>query len=136
MPTKESETKKSHGLLTTAVILATLLAAVGLTACGGSDEESATSASPSAATSVSGDVVVALASDPEISQFAQAAAAGALEGAGPYTVFAPTNEAVSAAGVTLDADMVSVSVIEGEQLAADAFAAGAKYDSMLEATPS
>lgn len=117
--------KKSRGLLVSAVALALLLAAGTVAACG-SDDEASASAAPG------GDIVAVVQSDDELSQYAQALEGAGVSGAGPYTVFASTDEALSAAGVTLDSETVKASVIEGSQLAAADLAAGSKSDSMLE----
>ena len=119
--------KKSRGLLVSAVTLALLLTAVALTACG-SDDEASSSASPS------GDVVAVVKSDDQLSQYAQALQGAGLSGEGPYTVFASSDDALSAAGVTLDSESVQASVIEGTQLAEADMAKGTKTDSMVEGT--
>lgn len=117
--------KKSRGLLVSAVVLALLVVAGAGAACG-SDDEASASASPG------GDVVAAVKSDDQLSQYAQALEGAGLSGAGPYTVFASTDEALSAAGVTLDSEAVKASVVEGTQLAEADLSAGFKSDSMLE----
>lgn len=107
--------------------LALLLAAFALAACGGSSSEDSSSSS-----SPSGDVASALKGDDTISQYADAFAAAGIGGEGPFTVVAATNDALTAAGITLDADAVLASVIDGTNvLPADA-EKGAKFDAMLE----
>jgi len=115
--------KKSRGLLVAAMALVMLLAAGVLAACGGGEA--------SAAASPSGDVAAVVKGDDQLSQFGQALDGAGLDGAGPYTVFAPSDEALSKAGVTLDADAVKASVIQGEQLTEADMAGGTKNDSML-----
>lgn len=117
--------KRPRGLLISAVALAMLLVAGAGAACG-SGEEAAASASPS------GDVVAVAQSDDGLSTYAQVLQSAGLGDAGPYTVFASTDEALSAAGVTLDSESVRASVIEGSELAEADLAAGSKSDSMLE----
>ncbi len=116
--------KKSRGLLVAAVALVMLLVAGVLAACG-RDGEASAAASPS------GDVVAAVKGDDQLSQFAQALDGAGLDGEGPYTVFASSDEALSKAGVILDAGAVKASVIEGQQLTEADMAKGAKNDSML-----
>jgi uncharacterized surface protein with fasciclin (FAS1) repeats len=117
--------KKSRGLPVSAVALAMLLVAGAVAACG-SDDEASSSSSPG------GDVVAVVKSDDQLSQYARALEGAGISGEGPYTVFASTDEALSAAGVTLDPEAVKASVIEGTQLAEADMAAGTKSDSMLE----
>lgn len=116
--------KKSRGLLVVAAAVMLLLAAGALTACG-------SSGGGSAATSPSNDVVAAAKADDQLSQFSQALSQAGLDGKGPYTVFAPSNDAVSKAGVTISADMVKASVVEGTQLAEPDMKKGTKSDAML-----
>ena len=104
--------------------LALLLAAAALSACGSSDDSSSAGSSPS------GDVASALTSDEAISQYADAFAAAGISGEGPFTVFAASNDALSAASITLDADAVKASIIEGQQLAPSDLE-GQSTDSML-----
>jgi uncharacterized surface protein with fasciclin (FAS1) repeats len=114
---------KPRGLLLAAVVLLGLLAAGALIACG--SDENTVAASPSA------DVAAAVAGDDRLSQFAQALDATALDGEAPYTVFAPSDDAVSAAGVSLDGDAVKASIIAGAQLTKAELSKGTKNDSML-----
>ena len=116
--------KKSRGLLVAAAALMLLLAAGALTACG-------SSGGSSAAASPSNDVVAAAKADDQLSQFSQALNQAGLDGKGPYTVFAPSNDAVSKAGVTISTDIVKASVIEGTQLAEPDMTKGTKNDAML-----
>ncbi len=115
--------KKSHGLLIAAVALVMLLATGVFAACGSNDTASASSSKS--------DVIAAAQGDDQLSQFAQAMQGAGLDGTGPYTVFAPTNDAVSQSEVTLDADQVKASTIEGAQLTKDEMAKGTKNDAML-----
>jgi uncharacterized surface protein with fasciclin (FAS1) repeats len=103
--------------------LALVIAAALLAACGGGDS-SASSSPPS-------DVAAALRHSDQVSQYADAFAAAGVSGDGPFTVFAATNDALTKAGVTLDADAVKASVIDGQSLAKADAAKGAKNDSML-----
>jgi len=116
---------KSRGLLVSAVALAMLLVAAAVAACG-SDDETSSSASPG------GDVVAVAKSDDQLSRYAEALEGAGLSGEGPYSVFASTDEALSAAGVTPDSEAVKASVVEGTQFTEADMAAGTKSDSMLE----
>lgn len=115
--------KKTTSLLVATLTLALLISAGALIACGGD-------AGPAASTSAS-DVAAVLTADEQVSRYAGAFQAAGLEAKGPYTVFAASNDAVSAAGVVLDGDMVKASVIEGEDLTRADLEKGAKSDSML-----
>jgi uncharacterized surface protein with fasciclin (FAS1) repeats len=106
--------------------LALLLVAGAVAACGGSDDASASGTTAS-------DVAAALSSDAQLSQYSDAFAAAGIGGDGPFTVFAASNDALSAAGVTLTVDDVKASVIEGEKYA-PADLHGLSTDSMLEGT--
>ena len=118
--------KKSRGLLVVApAVLVVLLAASVLVACGSNESEAATPASPSA------DVVAAITGDAQLSQFAQALGGAGLNGKGPYTVFAPSDDVLAKAGTTLTAAAVKASAIEGAQLTEGELAKGTKNDSML-----
>ncbi len=121
--------KKSRSLLTAAMTLLVLLAVGALAGCGG--DSSSESASASTAASSSADVVMAVSGDALLSQFAQAMSGAGLDGEGPYTVFAPTDDAVTATGASLDADAVKAASVEGDALTKDAIAAADKFDSML-----
>ena len=66
-----------------------------------------------------------------MSQYSDAFAAAGISGDGPYTVFAASNDALTKAGVTLDADAVKASVIDGQNLAKADVEKGTKNDSML-----
>jgi uncharacterized surface protein with fasciclin (FAS1) repeats len=104
-------------LLFAALVLTLLLSAAALAACGGS--------------STPADVGAALKSDDSVSQYSDAFAAAGISGDGPFTVFAASNDALTKAGVTLDADAVKASVIEGQDLAKADVEVGTKNDSML-----
>lgn len=105
-------------LALTLVFAATLLAA-----CGSGGDSSA---------SPSGDVASGIKSDDQISQYADAFAASGISGGGPYTVFAATNDALTAAGITLDGDAVKASVIDGSNLSRDELAKGTSTAAMLD----
>ena len=125
-----------------AVAICGAMLAVGVSACGDDDEESAggsgaaATEQPAPAQEPAGDDIVALAqSNPDLSTLVDAATAAdlveTLQGPGPYTVFAPTNEAFDAVGMeTLDellkpenkqqlTDVLTYHVVEGELKAAD-----------------
>ncbi len=53
-------------------------------------------------------------------------------GAGPFTVFAASNDGVTASGATLSADAVKASVIDGTNFTRADLAKGTKSDSMLD----
>lgn len=110
------------------LMLVLLVAAAALAACGG-DSSGSSSSSPS---SPAADVASALGGDGQVSQYAEAFAAAGISGEGPFTVFAAKNDAVGAAGATLDGDAVKASVIEGEDFARADLEAGTKSDSLLE----
>jgi uncharacterized surface protein with fasciclin (FAS1) repeats len=87
--------------------------AVGLAACGGGSDTSATETSGGAATgeeggesAAAGNIVAVAKETPELSILVEAVAAAdlveTLEEPGPYTVFAPTNEAFEALGGKLE----------------------------------
>lgn len=118
--------KKSRGLVAAAAAIVTLLAAGILVACGGEEDSAAATAS------ASGDVVAVLSAEDQLSNYADVAGDAGLDGEGPYTVFAASDDGVAAAAATLDADAVKASVIEGEKYAEADLAAGVKSDSMLE----
>lgn len=100
-----------------------LPATLALVACGGSEGSAGTS-------SPSSDVAAALKGDDALSQYAEAFAAAGITGEGPFTVFAAADEALAAAGITLDDDAVKASVVEGQDLA-PADLQGQSTDSML-----
>ncbi len=117
---------KFRGLLIVAVVVvAMLMAGTALAAC--SDEDTG-----EAATSPSADVVAAVQADDQLTKFAEAIVGVGLDGKGPYTVFAATDDALTEAGVTLSADAVKAAVIEGEELDEATLAEGNSTDSMLE----
>ena len=106
-------------LLSILIVLSTLLAACG-------------SSGGSSSSSPSGDVASGLKGDDQISQYADAFATAGISGGGPYTVFAASNDALKAAGVTLNGDAVKASVIEGSNLARADLAKGTSTPSMLD----
>jgi hypothetical protein len=113
-------------MLVTALALTLVFAATLLAACGSSDDSSSSSGSPS------GDVASGLKGDDQISQYADAFAAAGISGGGPYTVFAASNDALTAAGVTLDGDAVKASVIDGSNLSKDELSKGTSTASLLD----
>jgi uncharacterized surface protein with fasciclin (FAS1) repeats len=104
-------------LLFAALALTLLLSAAALAACGGSSTPT--------------DVASALSGDDQVSQYSDAFAAAGITGDGPYTVFAASDDALTKAGVTLNADAVKASVIEGQDLAKADVEKGTKNDSLL-----
>lgn len=106
--------------------LAVMLATFALAACGSSGDDASASSSPS------GDVASALKGDDSISQYADAFAAAGIGGDGPFTVVAASNDALTIAVVTLDADAVKASVIDGTNLAKADAVKGTKNDAALE----
>jgi uncharacterized surface protein with fasciclin (FAS1) repeats len=114
---------KSRGLLAAVVAVAVLLATGALAACGGADE--------TASAASTGDVVATTQNYGDASQFAEALAAAGVDGDGPFTVFAASDDAVAAAGAAVSSDAVHAAVIEGERLTEADLGAGSKTDSML-----
>ena len=123
-------------------IVATIALAVGVAACGGSDEEAASTTSAAAETvadtgaaAAPADIVdTAVAAGDFTTLAAALEAAGLVEtlkGEGPYTVFAPTDEAFAAlpAGTVDDlllpenkdelTDILTYHVVEGNVLSTD-----------------
>lgn len=95
----------------TLLLVASVLAlAVGVAACGGDDDETTgatTTEENVAAPAAAEENIVAVAQDtPDLSTLVKAVSAAGLvetlEEPGPYTVFAPTNQAFEALGGTLD----------------------------------
>jgi uncharacterized surface protein with fasciclin (FAS1) repeats len=117
--------KKSRTWLVAVLALALLLSTGALAACGGSSDE--TSSSSSAA----GDVSAAVSGDEQISQYAEAFKAAGISGEGPFTVFAASNDGITAAGATMSTEAVQASVIDGENFAKADLEKGTKTDSML-----
>jgi uncharacterized surface protein with fasciclin (FAS1) repeats len=114
-------------ILPVAILALVLLVAVAvLSACGGDDSTSSGASSPA------DDVASALSGDGQVSQYSEAFAAAGIGGEGPFTVFAASDDALTAADATMDADAAKASVIEGEDLSSGDLEAGAKFDSMLE----
>jgi hypothetical protein len=108
--------------------LVLLLASLAVAACG----SSSTSSDASGSSSPSGNVASALAGDDALSQYSDAFAAAGISGAGPYTVVAATNDALTKAGITLNADAVKASVIDGTDVAKADAEKGNKNDAVLE----
>ena len=126
-----------------AVLSCGVALALAVAACGGDDEEEATASGGGATTEQqqtqaqpAGKDIVTLAQEtPELSTLVDAVTAAdlaeTLQGDGPYTVFAPTNEAFDAVGedalaellepANKDqlADVLTYHVVEGELKAAD-----------------
>jgi uncharacterized surface protein with fasciclin (FAS1) repeats len=116
---------------------------VGVAACGDDDEDTtggaantatATEEQSGAASDSAGNIVAVAQATPELSTLVEAVAAAdlveTLEGPGPFTVFAPTNQAFEALGSTLDtllkpankgelAEVLTYHVVPGELKAAD-----------------
>ena len=116
--------------------LVACIAALSLTvvACGSDDEGSSATAAPEAETTATNDIVAVAQGEPQLSTLVDAVTAAdlaeTLQGEGPYTVFAPTNEAFRALGDTLDellepankdelADVLTYHVIADDVKAAD-----------------
>jgi Flp pilus assembly protein TadG len=117
--------KKSRTWLVAVLALALLLSTGALVACGGSSDD----ASP--ASSAAGDVSAAVSSDEQISQYAEAFTAAGISGEGPFTVFAASNDGITASGATMSTEAVQASIIEGENFAKADLEKGTKSDSML-----
>jgi uncharacterized surface protein with fasciclin (FAS1) repeats len=133
---------KSRRWMTT--IAAAGVLALGAAGCGGDDEDSAASATTPAETSTptptpsaaaAQDIVALASATPELSTLVSAVQAAdlveTLQGEGPFTVFAPTNDAFAAVGQdTLDTllapegkeqltDILTYHVVPGKLNAAD-----------------
>jgi uncharacterized surface protein with fasciclin (FAS1) repeats len=92
-----------------AIALTAVLAVSGLTlaACGSDDNSDTTTAATTTAAATSGETIAAAAAaTPDLSTLVSALQAAdlveTLEGEGPFTVFAPTNEAFAAIQPTVD----------------------------------
>lgn len=92
-----------------AIALTAVLAVSGLTlaACGSDDNSDTTTAATTTAAAASGETIAAAAAaTPDLSTLVSALQAAdlveTLEGEGPFTVFAPTNEAFAAIQPTVD----------------------------------
>ena len=91
-----------------ALLVASVLAisAFALAACGSSNDETTSSATTSAPATASETIVAAAAATPDLSTLVSALKAAdlvsTLEGKGPFTVFAPTNQAFSDIQPTVD----------------------------------
>jgi uncharacterized surface protein with fasciclin (FAS1) repeats len=122
----------------TLLIAGCLLAlALGVAACGDDDDETTNGAAATEQTEgeeASGNIVAVAAETPDLSTLVEAVTAAelveTLEEPGPYTVFAPTNEAFEALGNTLDtllepankeelAEILTYHVVPGELTAAE-----------------
>ncbi len=83
-----------------ALVGLTLLGVVALAGCSSSGSDGASSAKPSATPTAAADIVGVAAGTPDLSTLVTAVKAadlvGTLSGTGPFTVFAPTNEAFAA----------------------------------------
>lgn len=119
---------------------ATMLAGGVLAGCGGDDEPETGGAAPAAETmestpaETSQDIVALASGNDDLSTLVQAVTAAelveTLQGDGPFTVFAPTNEAFEGLGDTLTtllepenkddlANVLTYHVVPGELMAAD-----------------
>ena len=91
-----------------ALLVASVLAisAFALAACGSSNDETTSSATTTAPATASETIVAAAAATPDLSTLVSALKAAdlvsTLEGKGPFTVFAPTNQAFSDIQPTVD----------------------------------
>jgi uncharacterized surface protein with fasciclin (FAS1) repeats len=133
-----------------ALLLAVPALALGAAACGDDDEDSGAAAAPAATATAepaaTGQDIVALAqATPDLSTLVEAVTAadlaGTLQGDGPFTVFAPTNDAFTAVGGdTLDqllapagkqqlTDVLTYHVVPGE-LTADALEDGQQLETV------
>jgi uncharacterized surface protein with fasciclin (FAS1) repeats len=79
-----------------AIAAVAAFAALTLGACGSSSTPADTSAPASSAPATAGTVVDVAAANPDFTTLVAADLAGTLSGPGPFTVFAPTNEAFAA----------------------------------------
>lgn len=113
--------------------------AIGLAACGDDDDETTGAAATNTeqnagGTAAAGNIVEVAQKTPQLSTLVEAVVAAelvkTLEEPGPYTVFAPTNEAFEALGGTLEtllepankaelAEVLTYHVVPGELTAAD-----------------
>lgn len=89
------------------VIAALAIASLGVAACGSSDSSNTTTTAATTTTAMSNETIAAVASgNADLSTLVAALKAGdlvtTLEGAGPYTVFAPTDAAFSDIQSTVD----------------------------------
>jgi hypothetical protein len=117
--------KNPRTWLVALLALALLLSAGALAACGGS------SGSGSSSATAASDVSAAVAGDAQVSQYAEAFKTAGISGDGPFTVFAASNDGVTASGTTMSAEAVQASVIEGEDFAKADLEKGTKSDSLL-----
>lgn len=90
-----------------ALIAVVALSSVALAACGSSNDSSSTSTSTAATATTAGETIAAAAqATPDLSTLVAALKAAdlvtTLEGKGPFTVFAPTNQAFSDIQPTVD----------------------------------
>lgn len=113
-----------------------LALALGVAACGDDDDEATTGAATEQAEGggATGNIVAVAAETPDLSTLVEAVTAAGLvetlEEPGPYTVFAPTNEAFGALGNTLEtllepaneeelAEILTYHVVPGELTASE-----------------
>jgi len=115
--------KNPRTWLVALLALALLLSAGALSACG--------SSSGSSSASGASDVAAAVAGDAQISQYATAFKAAGISGNGPFTVFAASNDGITASGATMSAEAVQASVIDGTNFSKAELEKGTKSDSML-----
>jgi uncharacterized surface protein with fasciclin (FAS1) repeats len=117
--------KNPRTWLVALLALALLLSAGALAACGSSSGSGSSSASGAS------DVAAAVAGDAQISQYAAAFKAAGISGSGPFTVFAASNDGITASGATMSAEAVQASVIDGTNFSKAELEKGTKSDSML-----
>jgi ABC-type oligopeptide transport system substrate-binding subunit len=117
--------KNPRTWLVALLALALLLSAGALAACGSSSDSGSSSASAAS------DVTAAVAGDAQVSQYADAFKAAGISGDGPFTVFAASNDGITASGATMSAEAVQASVIDGTNFAKADLEKGTKSDSML-----
>jgi uncharacterized surface protein with fasciclin (FAS1) repeats len=117
--------KNPRTWLVALLALALLLSAGALSACGSSSGSGSSSASGAS------DVAAAVAGDAQISQYATAFKAAGISGNGPFTVFAASNDGITASGATMSAEAVQASVIDGTNFSKAELEKGTKSDSML-----